>query len=69
VSQIILAEKLGKALIAAKILPPNCTRFILDCEVGKPPMLYFTCLGDESLLEALPPIIVGAMDLGVDDAC
>jgi hypothetical protein len=46
-------DRLIDKLTAAGVLPNNCRRFVIDCEVNEVPTLYFECYGDERLHVAL----------------
>jgi hypothetical protein len=49
--QIIHAQDLIKVLMEKGVIPPNCTRCVIDLDVADVARLYFECLGDERLIE------------------
>lgn len=51
--RLSVGNALIERLIAAGVLPNNCRRFVIDCEVDEVPTLYFECFGDERLHVAL----------------
>jgi hypothetical protein len=64
------ADSLIQRLVDAGVLPNNCRRFVIDCEVGEVPTMYFECFGDERLSVVLrdAALMVEARPAGSEQA-
>ena len=62
--ELATADTLIEHLRAAGVLPNNCRRFVIDCEVGEVPTVYCECYGDDRLRVALedPYIYAGKVE-------
>lgn len=59
--KFITADEFLRALVEHEVVPESCTNVIIEARVGEVVRIYYSLIGDEGLLEVIPPLAEAAV--------